>query len=177
MTGDLKIINRYGTLQRHIAAGATRFRVGEPMLSNASPGSSGGVSDSNDCAPAAVIAPLIGLQRFVGISMKDAVLNPFSGAVVDHFTDVAMPFPSTSIIRGKGSSAIASDTDAEILALIGDYMFFTYSANGSVIGTPLFSIGNVPASDASALEIIDGNAAKGTLDVTIDFRAFRYDVT
>jgi len=43
--------------------------------------------------------------------------------------------------------------------------------------TGVYTIDETAAADTSALTVKEGNPAKGTLDVTVDVRAFRIDIS
>lgn len=174
MRGDLSVIGLSQTLPRRIAASATRYEVGEPLHSTAT--SSSGAASANEYVLAAADTPVIGTHRFGGIAMKPC-LPEVTGTVVAHKTLAACPMPGLGRIRGKGETATAVDTDAEILGLIGDYVLIDYSATGGADGGELYTIKNAASADTSGLEIVDGNASKGTLDVTVDGRAYRHDVS
>ena len=52
-----------------------------------------------------------------------------------------------------------------------------YAATGSVSSGPLYTIKETASADTSAFQVFDGDVVKGTLDVTVDQRAYRFDVT
>jgi hypothetical protein len=80
-------------------------------------------------------------------------------------------------IMGKGEVAAAIDTAAELLALIGSYTLIDYAATGSPSSGPLYTIKTTVSADTSGLEIVEGNISKGLLEVTLDGRAYRHDVS
>lgn len=174
MKADLKIVGFCQELPRRISASATRFYVGEPLHSTAT--SSSGAASANDYVPAAADTPVIGTHRFGGIANKDALPQP-SGTVVAHTTLASCPIAALGRIRGKGETSGNIDTAAELLGLIGDYSLIDYAATGSPSSGPLFTIKDVASADTSGLEIVEGNIARGTLDVTVDPRAYRHDVS
>jgi hypothetical protein len=137
---------------------------------------SSGATTVNTYVLAAADTPVIGTHRFGGIAIKNAV--PFStGTLVAHETLASCPIPQLGRIRGKGETFANVDTDAEILAIIGDVTLIDYSATGASDGGQLYTIKDTASADTSGLEIVDGNAANGTLDVVIDARAYRSDVS
>lgn len=174
MRGDLQVVGFSQTLPRRIAASATRFVAGEPLHSLAA--STSGVADINTYVLAAADTPVIGTHKFGGIAMVDALPHP-TGTVVAHTTQAKCPIPNIGRIRGKGETASSIDTDAEILGIIQDLTLIDYNSTGGSDGGELYTIKVAASADTSGLEIVDGNAAKGTLDVTIDARAYRHDVS
>ncbi len=174
MRGDLDVIGHKTSLPRRIGAATTRFYAGEPLHSTAT--SSSGAASSNVYVPAAADTPVIGTHRFGGIANTQGPLPLPTGTVVACTVNADCPIPWLGRIRGKGEVAANVDTDAEILGLIGDYTLIDYSATGGVGSSPLYTIKDVASADTSGLEIVEGNAAKGTLDVTVDGRSYRHDV-
>ena len=174
MKNDLQVIGLQVTRPVRIAASATRYEIGEPIHSVAT--SSSGVASVNTYVLAAADTPVVGTHRFGGIALKRC-LPLATGTVVAHESLVARPVPQSGAIRGKGETAASVDTDAEILAIIGDYTLIDYNATGATDGGELYTIKDTAAADTSGLEIIAGNAAKGTLDVVVAARAYRHDVT
>lgn len=173
MQADLQVVGFSQELKRRIGASATRFYAGEPLHSTATL-SSGAIS-ANVFVPAAADTPVIGTHRFGGIAIKNAL--PASGTVIAHETVAACPIPWLGRIRGKGESAAAIDTDAELLALIGSVTLIDYAATGSPSSGPLYTLKTTVSADTSGLEIVGGNINKGLLEVTIDGRAYRHDVS
>jgi hypothetical protein len=175
MRGDLQVIGFAQTLPRRIAASTTRFYAGEPLHSVAT--LSSGVSSDNVYVPAAADTPVIGTHRFGGIANTPGPLPLPTGTVVACTVNSSNPVPNVGIIRGKGETFTAVDTDTEILGLIGDVTLIDYNATGGVGSTPLYTIKSVASADTSGLEIVAGNPTKGTLDVVIDTRGYRHDVS
>lgn len=175
MRGDLKTIGQAFALPHRIAASVTRFYAGEPLLNTATTSSAAGEADGNTWAVAAADCPVVGADRFGGVILDNAQVNA-SGIVYAQTVRAAMPIPNITRIRGRAETVASIDTDAELILLLGDYTLFDYNATGSVTGGPLYTIKQTASADTSGLEIVDGNISKGTLDVTVDFRAIRYDV-
>lgn len=178
MKADLQVVGFTQELPRRIAASATRFYVGEP-LHNLGTLTSGAVS-VNTFVVAAAATPVIGTHRFGGIANKDAlppVPNGASATVVAHTTMASCPVSDLGRIRGKGKTFANVDTDAEILLIIGDAVLIDYAATGSPSSGPLYTINDTASANTSGLEIIEGNAARGTLDVVVDPRAYRNTVS
>lgn len=174
MRADLQVIGFSNTLPRRIAASATRYEVGEPLHSVAT--SSSGAASVNTYVLAAADTPVIGTHRFGGVAIRQA--QPLiTGTIVAHETMAACPIPSVGRIRGKAETATSVDTDSEILGLIGDYVLIDYNSTGGADGGELYTVKNAASADTSALEIVFGDPVKQTLDVTIDGRGYRHDVT
>lgn len=174
MRADLSVHGLQTSISVRVAASATRYEVGEPLHSLAT--QSSGVGSVNTYVLAAADTPVIGTHRLGGIAIKRC-LPLSSGTVVAHKTQVARPVPYIGKIRGKGETFASVDTDAEILAIIQDYTLIDYAATGGADGGELYTIKQTASADTSGLEIIDGNAATGELDVTVDARAYRHDVS
>ena len=111
--------------------------------------------------------PRIGTDSFVGVSAQNMKVDS-AGTVVAHKLQVVVPIPSVTRIRGKAKTAASVDTDSEILGLLWDYVDFDLT-------TGVYTIDEAAAADASALTIVDGNAAKGTLDVVVSAIGMRTD--
>lgn len=174
MKGDLSVIGFSQEVPRRIAASATRYEYGEPLHGLGT--LSSGATTTNTFVVAAADTPVIGTHRFGGIAMKNP--TPFNtGTLVAHTTMAKCPIPWLGRIRGKGEVAANVDTDTEILGLIGDVTLIDYAATGSPTSGPLYTIKDVASADTSGLEIAEGNAAKGTLDVYVDGRSYRHDVS
>lgn len=174
MRADLRVIGFAQTLPRRVAASTTRYYPGEPL--HATGTFTSGVSSTNVYVPAAADTPVIGTHRFGGIAIKNPV--PFStGTLVAHTTMSSNPVAWVGQIEGKGEVFANVDTDTEILGLIGDVTLIDYAATGGVGSTPLFTIKDVASADTSGLEIVEGNAAKGTLRVVVAGQAYRHDIS
>lgn len=174
MQADLKVVGFSQELPRRIAASTTRFYAGEPFHTTGT--FSSGVSSTNVFVPAAADTPVIGTHRFGGIAIKNAI-PATTGTLVAHTAMSANPIPWLGRIRGRGETVANVDTDGEILLIIGDVTLIDYAATGSPSSGPLFTIKDVASADTSGLEIVEGNAALGTLDVVVDGRAYRHDVS
>lgn len=174
MRADLTVIGLAQTLPRRITASATRYEVGEPLHSIAALTS--GVADANTYVLAAADTPVIGTHKFGGIAISPCL--PFStGTVVAHTAQASCPIPSLGRIRGKAQTAGNVNTEAEVLGVIQDTALIDYSATGGADGGELYTIIETATADTSGLEIVDGNPFKGTLDVVVDARAYRHDVS
>ncbi len=174
MRGDLEVLGLQGTHLVRVAASATRFEAGEPMHSVATQTS--GAASANVYVLAAADTPVIGTHRLGGVALKGAL--PFaSGTLVAQEVPLARPVPQLGVIRGRAETAANIDTAAELLAIIQDYSLIDYNATGGTDGGELYTIKDAASADTSGLEIVDGDTAKGTLDVIVDNRAYRHDVS
>lgn len=174
MRNDLSVHGLQGSLRVRQAASATRVEAGEPMHSI--PTYSSGVSNLDVYILAASDTPVIGTDKFGGVANKGS--QPFStGTVVASEISLARPVPQVGILRGKAETAANIDTAAELLAILQNVVLIDYSATGASDGGELYTIKDVASADTSGLEIVDGNISKGTLDVIVDNRAYRTDVS
>lgn len=134
-----------------------------------------GVTSVNTFVLSAADTPVIGTHIFGGVAISNC--QPFStGTVVAHSAGVSRPVPHCGTIRGKGETAASVDTDSEILGYIGDVTLIDYNSTGGTDGGELYTIKEVASADTSGLMIVEGNYAKGTLDVEVDARAYRHDI-
>lgn len=174
MRGDLSVIGLQSERPVRVGASATRYEVGEPLHSVAT--LSSGVSSVNVHVLAAADTPVIGTHRFGGIALKQC--KPIdTGTVVAHETIVAAPAPYLGRIRGKAETAASVDTDSELLGIIGDVTLIDYNATGGTDGGELYTIKEVASADTSGLEVVGGNPAKSLIEVVVDARAYRHDVS
>lgn len=163
---DLRIIGASGgTREYRVAASATRYYAGEPANSLAT--YSSGVANVNTVVVLTDAKPVITTDNFVGIFAQNA---PGTGTLAAHKTHVSIPIPNVSLIRGKAKVSTNIDTDAELLGVLWDVVLFDLT-------TGLYTIDETAAADTSMLRIENGNIQRGTLDVSVDVRAFRGDVT
>lgn len=175
MKHDLKVIGlSCGVRPFRIAASATRFYAGEPIHTDATYGS--GAITSNTWVVAAVDTPVVGTYMLGGIASRDAQVNS-AGTVIAQKAEVIVPIPWLTRIRGKAETKTGVDTDAELLLVLYDVTLLDYAATGSPSSGPLYTILQTASADSSGLTIIDGNIAQGTLDVIVDPRALRNDIT
>lgn len=175
MKADLSVVGFAQEIPRRIAASATHFYAGEP-LHNLGSYTSGAVS-VNTFVAAAAATPVIGTHRFGGIAIREAQPTTVGSTVIAHTSMTACPIPDLGRIRGKGKVFANVDTDAEIIAIIGDLVLIDYAATGSPSGGPLYTINDTASANTSGLEIVEGNAARGTLDVLVDPRSYRNTVS
>ena len=107
-------------------------------------------------------------DNFVGIASKAAEIDS-TATVIAHKTDVEVPIPEISRIRGKAKTVANIDTDSELLGVMWDLVLFDLTS-------AVYTIDETGAADTSGLKILDGDTAKQTLDVVVDVRAMRADV-
>lgn len=174
MRSDLRVIGPAAAFPRYLVAGGTAIVAGEPLHSLAT--LSSGAANVNTFVLAAADTPVIGTHKFGGIALKDSV-NVAAGTVAEGFLNTANPIPYVGRIRGKAETLAGVDTLTELALLIQDVTLIDYAATGAVDGGQLYTIKETASADTSGLEIVDGNPALGTLDVTIDARAYRHDVS
>ena len=165
---DLSVIGvNAGAREFRVAASATRARVGEAIEFNGTYTS--GVADVNTVVQAADATPVIATDNLVGICAKDFEINS-AGTVIAHKTLVTVPIPVATLIRGRAKTKANVDTDSELLGVLWDLVLFDVTSS-------VFTIDETAAADTSGLKIENGNTSKGTLDVSVDVRALRADVS
>lgn len=174
MRADLSVIGPNATIERYVASGATAIEAGEPLhnlgaLTN-------GVTSVNEYVLAAADTPVIGTHRFGGVATKQATLAA-AGTTTAQFLPAACPVPYVGRIRGKAEVAASVDTLTELYGLINDAVLIDYSATGASDGGQLYTIKVAASADTSGLEIVNGNIATGTLDVVVEARSYRHDVS
>lgn len=150
-----------------VAASATRFYAGEPI--NFAGTYTSGVASVNTVVVLTDGKPVIGTDNFVGIAAKDASVNS-SATVIAHTTQVTVPIPEVTLIRGKAKTASNIATDAALLGVFYDVVLFDLT-------TAVYTIDETGAADTSGLRVVNGNVSKGTLDVVVDTRAMRADIS
>lgn len=174
--GDLRTIGPVAIFPRYMVAGGTSIEAGEPIHStstNASGLATGG--SLNSYVLAAADTPIIATHKFGGVANESSE-NRADGAVVQQFLNAACPVPGVGRIRGRAETVGSVDTLTELALLIQDTVLIDYNSTGGVGSTQLYTIKEAGTADTSGLEIVGGNTALATLDVTIDFRAYRHDI-
>ena len=179
MVGDLAVIGPAPVLPRRIAASVTRFYAGEPLYTDATLASgvstAGSAVGANTWEVAEVDILTIGTHKFGGIAVEGA---KGVGVLTAHTVMSANPVSHLSRIRGKGETYADWDTASELLGFIQDVTHIDYAATGGPNNKPKYTIktaAETPA-DTAGFEIVDGNVALGTVDVVVDFRAYRHDI-
>lgn len=180
MKADLSVIGPAFVLPRRIAAGVTRFYAGEPLYNDTTLSSGLNVAGTNVAINVWEVAEedilIIGTHKFGGIAVEGA---KGVGTLVAHTVMASNPVANLSRIRGHGETEANWDTDSELLALIQDVTHIDYAATGGPNSNPEYTIktaAGTPA-DTAGFEIVGGIAALGLVDVSVDFRAYRHDVT
>lgn len=174
--GDLSVHGMQGSLRVRQAASSTRIEAGEPV--GKTPTLTTGTSDVNVYElVAADNFPTVGTNVLGGVANKGS--EPFgSGTVVANEISLARPVPQVGILRGRATIAGDIDTEAELLAILGDATFIEYDATGAPDGGEDYTINQADSgSNAAGLEIVDGNVSKGLLDCIVDQRAYRKEVS
>lgn len=175
MRGDLKVVGLQSSYRVRVAASATRFEAGEPLHSLAA--LTTGTADVNTYVLAAADTPVIGTHKLGGIALKGA--EPFkTGTLVAQEVPLARPVAWSGVIRGKAEVVASVDTESELLGILQDASLIDYNATGGTDGGELYTLKEADSgADTSGLEFVDGNVAKGTLDVVVDGRSYRHDVS
>ena len=174
MIADLSVIGPNAAIKRYVVAAGTAIEAGEPMHNLGT--MSSGASSVNTFVLAAADTPVIGTHRFGGVAVKKSELA-VNGTNIEQFVTCAVPVPYVGKITGKAETSANVDTLTELALLCGDTVLIDYSATGASDGGQLYTIKDTAAADTAGLEIISGNPALGTLDVAVDARAYRYDVS
>lgn len=164
MKFDLRMVGPSKNKEYNTDAGSTDINVGEPV--NLYGTYSSGAASANYALALTDGKPVIGTDNFGGIASNDSSHT----ASVDGKVLVARPLPNFTEIWGKAKSTAAVDTDAELLAILGDVVLFDLTSS-------VYTIDQSAAADTSGLRIEDGNPAKGELGVIVDARAMRNDVS
>ena len=170
---DLGTVGLAFTLPRRVAASATRAEPGEPLI-QAAPTWSSGIASANVSTLATIDILVVGTDIFSGIAMRRSRPVP-TGTLVAHTQMASCPVPHLGRIRGKGETAASIDTDAEILLLINDFLLIDYAATGAPDSGELYTVKVAPSADTTGFQLIEGNAAKQTLDVVCDPDEYRFD--
>lgn len=170
---DIEVIG-VSAVQRHrVAAGATRFYAGEPL--NVDGGYTTGVISVNTVTQAADATPVIDAAGsnafFVGISAQDATVNN-AGTVLASYVDVVEVIPNFTRMRGKAETITSCDTLSELIGLLFDVVLWDSATISGV-----FQIDDSATADTSGLQIRGGVWERSMLDVIVDFRAMRTELT
>lgn len=155
-----------GNQPRRVAAAATRFYAGEPLMRT--PTYTTGAISVHTVTPVTDAKPRIATDNFEGIASVDAqITSPTNTAVIAHKTYVTVPIPGVTRIRGRAKTATGLvDNDTDLIAILGNVIDFDLT-------NAVYTFDCTAASNASAFSIVDGNTIKGTVDVTVDPRAMR----
>ena len=93
-----------------------------------------------------------------------------SGTVTAQYIDVTQFIPYATKVRGKAETKANIDTQTELTGVLNDITRFHLASSS-------YRIQAGGEADSGALQIVDGNTSRGTLDCVVDARAFRTDVT
>ena len=150
-----------------MAAAATRGYAGEPINSLAA--LTAGVADVNTVVVLTDAKPVIGTDNFIGVAEENMKVNG-AGTVVAHELSVVVPIPYATRIRGRAKTKTSADTDSELLGFLFDAVLFDLTAGA-------YTIDQTAAANTGGLIVRGGIPAKGLLDVVVDARAMRKDVS
>lgn len=164
---DLEVIGVSHTEEVRVAASATRGYAGDAI--NFAGTYTSGVASVNTVVVLTDAKPVIGTDNFLGICAKDFAVDS-AGTVTAHKTLVRVPIPMFTKIRGLAKTAANIDTDAELLGVMWDLVLFDLTSG-------VYTIDETAAADTSGLIIRGGNTAKQLLDVVVDPRAMRADIS
>ena len=163
--GDISVISEAAGVRKYeVASGATAINPGEPV--NFLPGYTAGTAGTNTVVVLTDGKPLIGTDSFRGIAASAGTHSSTAAGTVN----VIVPIPWNTRIRGKAATSTNVDTSAELTGLLGDTV--TFDLSGST-----YTIDEDDAAAAAGLMIIGGDTVKNTLDVVVDGRAMRNDVS
>lgn len=161
---DLRVVGPSFNKEYRVASGATAINAGEPVNSLAT--LSSGAASVNTVVVLTDGKPVIGTDNFIGIAAAAGTHTASAAGRVA----VSRPYASVTEIWGKAKSAAAIDTDAELLAILGDAVLFDLT-------TGVYTIDQAAAVNTAGLTIVDGNIFKGELGVTVDARAMRVTIS
>lgn len=153
-----------GNITGRTDAGDTVIQAGDPVKFGGALTS--GAAADNYANPCADGDPLVGTDQFLGVAAEKGT----NTASADGTVLVTRPIPNVTLLRGKASTASNIDTDAELLAILYDAI--TFGLSGAE-----YTLDENDAANAAGLMIMDGDIAKGTLDVVVDVRAMRLSVS
>ncbi len=166
---DFVVIGTSAVQKHRVAGSATRFYAGEPI--NAVVTYSSGVAATNTISQAVDATPVISTATtfHVGIAAEDAPVGTDTTVDAD-WVAIIEPVPGFTRYRAKGKTVANFDTLSEFIGILFDLVLF------DLTGTT-FTIDDVGAADTSGLTIKGGVWEQGFLDVTVDPRAMRTDVS
>lgn len=164
---DIEVIGSSAVQKYRVAASATRFYAGEPLEFNGTYTS--GVASANTVVQAADAIPVIGTDNFVGISAQDAPVGTDTTVDAD-WVDVQCVIPHWTRMRSKAKTTGNVDTLTELIGVMFDFALFDLTSS-------TFTIDETAAADTSGLTITGGIWEQGLIDVVVDARAMRADIT
>lgn len=164
--GNLSVVGLSGSHRMRVAASATRGYAGEPALFAGTYTS--GVASANTVVVTTDAATVIGTDVMAGV-FTDSMKVDSAGTVIAQKINVAVPIANVTKIRGRAKTASTVDTESEGIGLLWDFYHidltsavYTFDAAGG---------------DTAAFTVRDFNHIKQTLDVIVDARAQRADIT
>jgi len=164
---DIEVIGVSAVQKHRVAGSATRFYAGEPL--NMTGTYSSGVSSVNSVSQMADAKPVIGTDNFVGIAAQDAPVGTDTTVDAD-WVDVIEVLPNFTRLRAKAKTAASVDTLSELVGVLFDQVLFDLTLT-------VYTIDETAAADTSGLTIKGGIWEKSLVDVTVDPRAMRADIS
>src|SRR3990167_2954243 len=164
---DIEVIGSSANQKYRVAASATRFYAGEPLEFNGTYTS--GVASANTVVQCADATPVIGTDVFVGIAAEDAPVGTDTTVDAD-WVAVTEIIPHWTRLRSKAKTTTNVDTLSELVGVLWDFVLFDLTSS-------TFTIDETAAADTSGLTIMGGIWEQGLIDVIVDARAMRADIT
>jgi hypothetical protein len=164
---DVAVIGTSAVQKHRVAASATRFYAGEPIMFAGTYTS--GVASVNTVVVLTDGKPVIGTDNFVGISAQDAPVGTDTTVDAD-WVDVIELLPNFTRMRAKAKTTGNVDTLSELVGVLWDLVLFDLTLT-------VYTIDETAAADTSGLTIKGGIWEQGLVDVTVDPRAMRADIT
>lgn len=171
---DLRVIGPAASFPRYVVSGGTAIVAGEPTHKVGTYTS--GADSANTIVLMEADGPTIGTERFTGIALKDSE-NVAAGTTKTQYLTTVCPVPYLGRIRGKAETSTQVDTAAELAGVIGDVSEIDWNATGAADGGQLYTLKADLGADTGGLEIVGGNTALAELEVVVDARAYRHDVS
>lgn len=109
------------------------------------------------------------VEAFVGIAAENMKVSS-AGTVVAHRLSVIVPIPYCTRMRAKAEVQANVDTDSELLGVLWDLALWDRTSG-------VYTIDDTASADTSGFTIVDGIPAKSLLDITVDARAMRAEIT
>ena len=164
---DISVIGASAVQKYRVAASATRFYAGEPLEFNGT--YTTGVASVNTVVQAADATPVIGTDNFPGIAAMDAPVGTDTTVDAD-WVDVITVIPHFTRLRSKAKTVANVDTLTELIGIMWDFALFDLTSS-------TFTIDETAAADTSGLTITGGIWEQSLIDVVVDARALRADIS
>jgi len=164
---DVGVIGISAVQKHRVAASATRFYAGEPIIFAGTYTS--GVASVNTVVVLTDGKPVIGTDNFVGVSAQDAPVGTDTTVDAD-WVDIVEVIPNFTRMRAKAKTTGNVDTLTELVGLLWDFVLFDLT-------TGVYTIDETAAADTSGLTIRGGIWEQSMLDVVVDPRAMRADIS